>query len=143
MSDARGLAALLLERFKWFEAGLLALLAADGFPELRASHSALFAQLDLERGTRVAELARRMGVARQSAHQVVHELVALGLVELVTDPTNASAKLVRPTRRGRRSVAAARRAFATLEAELERRIGRAAVDELAALLRADWGAPPR
>jgi len=139
---ARPLAALLLEGFRWFDRGLLAQLEQEGWPDLRAVHSLLFAHLDLESGTRTSELARRMGVSRQAAHQTVGELRAMGLVELRDDPTNASARLVTLTDRGRENVAAARRAFEALEAELGARLGQRAATELRDVLERDWGAPP-
>src|SRR5687768_2628854 len=118
----QNLARLLLNGFRWFDAGLLNRLAAAGWPGLRGSHSQVFAHLDQD-GTRIAELARRLGVTRQTAHQSVRELRGMGLVELVPDPSNASARLVVLTKRGRENVNAARLAFVELEAELKKRLG--------------------
>lgn len=131
---------LLLRGFKWFDQGLLNRLHAKGFPELRRSHSLVVAHLD-SGGTRIAELARRIGVSRQAMHETVGELRRAGLVELVADPTNRSAKLVVMTEEGRRSVRAARRIYADLERELASRLGPEQAAELRRALESDWGAP--
>jgi DNA-binding MarR family transcriptional regulator len=135
------LARFLLERFRWFESALLERLAKAGYPELRVSHSALFAALDRD-GTRPAELARRLGVTRQSVHQTIHELVDMGLLELIPDVSDKRASLTRLTDRGREHVKVARRIFGALETELEQRIGTGQVAALRRSLMLDWGDPP-
>lgn len=132
---------LLLRAFKWFDQGLLDRLHSTGFPELRRSHSLVFAHLDTG-GTRISELARRIGVSRQAVHETVGELRRTGLVELVADPTNRSARLVVMTEEGRRSVRAARRIYADLERELASRLGPEKATELRRALESDWGPPP-
>jgi DNA-binding MarR family transcriptional regulator len=132
------LARLLLDGFRWFETALLRRLAQAGYPGLTMSHSALFAALDRD-GTRPAELARRLSVTRQSAHQTVHELVEMGLVELIRDPDDRRASLARLTGAGRDHVKVARRIFRDLERELERRIGARRVADLRKSLSLDWG----
>lgn len=131
---------LLLQAFRWMDDSLRATLAARGWPHITPAQSLVFAHLD-HGGTRSAELARRIGVSRQAVHQTVRELEALGLVEQVPDPANASARLVRLTAEGRRNVAAALTAFADLEAELADRIGADMVAQLRAALERDWQQP--
>jgi DNA-binding MarR family transcriptional regulator len=84
-------------------------------------------------------MARRAGISRQAIHQTVHELQRLGLVSLISDPTNRSAKLVVPTDRGRDSIRVAKTTLAKLEAELAQRLGRDQVQALRQTLEADWG----
>lgn len=134
------LARLLLERFKWFETGLLRRLSDAGYPGLGVPHSAVFAAMDGE-GTRPAEIARRVGVTRQSAHQTIHELIEMDLVELVADPDDGRAVIARLTDAGREHVKVAQRIFRDLERELERRIGQRDSAALRRSLSADWGAP--
>jgi DNA-binding MarR family transcriptional regulator len=134
------LARLLLDGFKWFETGLLHRLADAGYPDLRVSHSALFAALDRS-GTRPAELARRLGVTRQSAHQTIHELVEMGLLELVADPEDRRASIARLTDEGREHVDVARRIFRDLERQLKERVGVRRVEALRETLSRDWGEP--
>jgi DNA-binding MarR family transcriptional regulator len=131
---------LLLRGLRWFEEGLFALLAEEGWPGIGLTHSAIFGNLD-KRGTRESELARRIGVSRQSVHETIRDLQRLELVELIPDSTNRSAKLVVLTPTGRRHVRAAVRAFATLEEELAHRIGARAARELRWALERDWGTP--
>ncbi len=134
------MARLLLRAFRWFEDGLFSALDEAGWSGVRRPHSAIFGHLDKE-GTTESELARRIGITRQSVHQSVSELKAMGLVELLPCPSNRSAKLVVVTPLGREQHRVALKAFADLEAELGRRIGRAQVAELRRILELDWGLP--
>jgi DNA-binding MarR family transcriptional regulator len=136
----QNLGRLLLERFRWFDESLRALLAAEGRPTLTHAHSMVFATIDTD-GTGQAELARRIGVTRQAVHQSVSELADLGLVTLTPDPADGRAKIVELTQAGRANVAAAIATFARIEEELAARIGREAIDGLRAALVAEWGDP--
>jgi DNA-binding MarR family transcriptional regulator len=134
------LARLLLEGFRWFETGLLRALADAGYPGLGVAHSAVFATLDTH-GTRPSEIARRLGVTRQSAHQTIHELIEMGLIELVADSRDRRASVARLTEAGRTHVKVARRIFRGLERELEGRIGSRRAVALREALSLDWGEP--
>ena len=131
---------LLLGAFRWFDRSLLATLEARGWPGLTQSQSNLMANLG-EKGIRLSELARRIGVTRQAIHNTVKELEALGLVNPVVDPTNLSAKLVVLTPQGRENVKAALKAFQDIEASLESRLGPETVQALRHALERDWGDP--
>ena len=61
---------------------------------IRASHTTLFPHIDLE-GTRLTELARRVGVSKQAVGQLVAELESFGVFERIPDPEDRRAKLVR------------------------------------------------
>lgn len=141
LDTQQNLGFLLLNAFRWFDEGLLAALNRAGWPEIGRPESMVFAHLDAT-GTRISELARRGGVSRQAAHQVVQGLRRAGLVELVSDPANRSAKLVRPTGRGERSIAFARRRLLELETVLTERLGPDQVTCLRGALEAEWGAVP-
>jgi MarR family transcriptional regulator, temperature-dependent positive regulator of motility len=67
--------------------------------DVRVAHTALFPHIDLD-GTRLTELARRLGVSKQAAGQLVDEMVELGVLERVADPDDARAKRIRFARRG-------------------------------------------
>ena len=138
MAEQANLGQLLLRAFRWFDEGLIGALHAAGWPELTRAHSLVFAHLD-PGGARTAEIARRAGVSRQAVHQTVQELQRLGLVRLVPDPTNRSAKLVVPTDRGRDSIRVAKATLTDLEGELAQRLGRDQVRALRQALEADWG----
>jgi DNA-binding MarR family transcriptional regulator len=49
----------------------------------------------------VAQIARNMGLQRQSVQRIVDLLAAEGMVELVVNPNHRRAKLVQPTAKGR------------------------------------------
>ena len=140
MTSSRPLTDLSLRAHRWFEDGLVSRLKDAGWPDITPAQSRVFAHLD-RGGTRPSELARRIGVTRQGAHQTIQELVELGLVELAPDPRSQRARLVLPTRRGKRLVTDALEIFRELEDTLERRVGRKRVARLRRALEADWGAP--
>ncbi|WP_055500569.1 MarR family winged helix-turn-helix transcriptional regulator [Streptomyces albus] len=137
----RNLPQLLGEGRRWFEEALLAALAAAGAVPVSPTQAQLFSVLD-EEGTTVAELARRMGVTRQTAHQAVHGLVAAGLLEQTPDPASARQRLIRRTAEGTRVHARAEEVLAALEERLAERIGAEAVAALRAALETPWGPPP-
>jgi len=134
------LARLLLDRFRWTDTALRAHLAALGWPSMTPAQSLVFATIDTN-GTRSTDLALAIGVSRQAIHQTINELVDIGLLELVDDPSDGRAKLVRVTAAGRENIAAARTALSQIEAHLRTRIGSRNVDSLRSALAADWGPP--
>lgn len=132
---------LLMQGFRWFHDGLLIALHTSGWPAITPGQSLLFPQLDPD-GTTQSELARRLGVSRQAVHQLVSELVSMGLLEVVQDPSSQRSKLVRLTDSGRDSVKTALATFEVIEERLSARIGDRHVRALRGALEADWGAPP-
>lgn len=141
MPKEKNLARLLLERFRWFDEALLAALDARLDVRLTSAQSLVFAELPIA-GARQADLARRLGVTRQSVNELVRGLEAQGLVEVLPDPDSGRSKLVRPTALGKRSIKVATQTFERLETELRDGIGDRDVDQLRRVLDADWGRPP-
>ncbi|MEU4212374.1 MarR family winged helix-turn-helix transcriptional regulator [Streptomyces sp. NPDC026206] len=137
----RNLPQLLGDARRWFEEGLLAALEAAGATPVSPTQAQLFAVLD-DQGTTVSELARRMAVTRQTAHQAVHGLVAAGLLEQIPDPASARQRLIRRTRDGERAHRQAGLILERLEEQLAQRISRETVDALRTALEAPWGRPP-
>ncbi|CAL9342836.1 MarR family winged helix-turn-helix transcriptional regulator [Streptomyces sp. NPDC057340] len=137
----RNLPQLLGDARRWFDEALLAALREAGASQVSLTQLGLFSVLD-EDGTTVSELARRMGVTRQTAHQAVHGLVQLGLLEQAPDPASARRRLIRRTPEGRRAHQQADRVLHRLEQTLAERIGRDAVAALRAALEAPWGPAP-
>src|SRR5436190_6003108 len=74
---------------------------AQGFTETRYAHNSVFGFLWDPEGERTVELAQRAGITRQSMGEVVRDMVALGIVEMVPDPADGRAKLVRFTEAGK------------------------------------------
>lgn len=91
---------------------------------LRPAHTALFPLIDLE-GTRLTEIARRAGVSKQAVAPLVDELVAMGALEKVPDPSDGRARLLRFARGpdGRSGLLAGLALLGTLEAELQAALG--------------------
>ncbi len=89
---------------------------------LRTAHTTLLPHIDLE-GTRLTELARRMGISKQAVAQLVEELEGFGMLERVPDPSDGRARLVRFTAQGRRGLLQGLRLLAQLEAELAEVVG--------------------
>jgi DNA-binding MarR family transcriptional regulator len=68
--------------------------------DLQPSHNAVFATLPPE-GARSADMATRAGVTRQSMGESIRDMVSRGMLEMVPDPTDGRAKIVRYTDFGR------------------------------------------
>jgi DNA-binding MarR family transcriptional regulator len=97
---------------------------------VRAAHTSLFPHVDLE-GTRLTELARRLGVSKQAAAQLVDEMVAMGVLERVPDPDDARARRIRfARRRGSIVLMEGLALLGEIEAELAGHLGRRRFEEL-------------
>ncbi|MFO0696892.1 MAG: MarR family winged helix-turn-helix transcriptional regulator [Polyangiales bacterium] len=127
------------------EAALARVAARPGRPALRRSHTSLFPHIALE-GTRITDLAAKLGVTKQAVSQLVDDLEAAGVVERVPDPDDARAKRVVFTARGRAGLLDGLEVLAAFEAELAERIGEdrmeALHDALVALLGVVEGGGP-
>ncbi len=100
-----------------------------GFPQ-RPAHSAVFAHIDIEGGTRLTTLAARANVTPQALGELVDDLERLGDVVREPDPSDRRAKRVVLTDRGRACVSAALSTIADLELELENVLGEDRLAEL-------------
>ncbi|MER7715392.1 MarR family winged helix-turn-helix transcriptional regulator [Streptomyces flaveolus] len=126
---------------RWFDDALMASMRAAGEQPLSSAQGQVFALLDPD-GTTVAELARRLGVTRQTAHQAVHGLLALGLLEQVPDPSSARNRLIRITAEGVRVHRRAQATLAVIEDALAERIGAESATALRTALTLPRGEPP-
>ncbi|MEV6807611.1 MarR family winged helix-turn-helix transcriptional regulator [Streptomyces sp. NPDC017248] len=132
---------LLSEARRWFEDALFASMEAAGEQPVTTAQASVFAMLDAD-GTTVSELARRIGVTRQTAHQAVHGLIGMGLLEQEPDPGSARRRLIRMTAEGLRVHERAQATIGVIESVLVERVGPDAVRALRTALVADWGVPP-
>lgn len=140
-SESEPLIRLLWRAHNWFRTALTtAFEAQEDGATISAAHVTLLSQLPSE-GVSIAELARRLGVSAPTAHQWVHELVALGAVTVESDPHSARSKLVRLTAAGVRRRAETMQILAGLEDALAGRIGADTVLALRAALEEPWGSP--
>ena len=66
----------------------------EGLPRLRPVHMSLFPHID-HGGTRLTEIAKRLGHSKQAVGQLVDELEQMGMLERVADPSDGRAKLIK------------------------------------------------
>jgi len=78
----------------------------EGFDDIVPRHGVVLAYLRVE-GVRATDLARRSGQVKQIIGAIVDDLEELGYVTREPDPVDRRAKLIVPTERGRRQMAAA------------------------------------
>lgn len=74
-------------------------LVEQGYADLRPTHGCVF-RFVREDGMRLTDLAVHAGITKQSAGEMVDELVELGYVERTADPEDRRAKLICLTKRG-------------------------------------------
>src|ERR1700756_797973 len=91
-------------------------LGKHGYEDLRPTHGCVF-RFVREDGMRLTELAAHAGITKQSAGELVDDLVGLGYVERIADPADKRAKLICLTERGRE----AQRGGFDLFSEIEQR----------------------
>jgi DNA-binding MarR family transcriptional regulator len=105
-----------------------------GFPDLRPGHAALFLTIDRRSGSRLSDLAEQVRLTKQGMMLLVDDLESRGYVRRIPDPSDARAKLVRLTARGRRAAAECRRAVQGLEQRVRRQLGDRRYDTLREVL---------
>lgn len=107
----------------------VARVASTGAPRLRTSHTALLPHLDVE-GTRLVDLAGRVGTSKQAVGQLVDDLEVLGIVERVADPEDGRARRIRLTRAGFQALLHGLGVLEQLERDLAKAIGRPSLERL-------------
>jgi DNA-binding MarR family transcriptional regulator len=134
----------LLRASDWLNDALLDRLHAAGWPPLNRSHALVFAHLGATAPATMhgAELARRMGVTRQSVHVLLRQMEDWELLSQRVDGGDHRRAVVVVAARGKRLLVAVRRELTRLEDELTDRIGTGHVDALRAALAIDWGPRP-
>lgn len=93
-----------------------------GVTDIREAHLQVFGAIDWG-GTRLTDLAARSNMTPPAMAELVDQLQEAGYLERVVDPNDGRAKLVRPTRKGRRALTAALRAVEDIEREYAAAIG--------------------
>jgi DNA-binding MarR family transcriptional regulator len=104
-----------------------------GYEEIRPAHGCVFGNMR-PHGVRLTDIAERARITKQSVGEIVTNLEELGYVERIPDPEDRRAKLVRLTPRGQEVQDAAFAAFAEIEADWGKRIGKKKVADLRAAL---------
>jgi DNA-binding MarR family transcriptional regulator len=98
--DRKPLLALVDRANRAMQADMVRAAQKRGYDVARPAHNAVFATLWAPEGERTVDLAHRAGVTRQSMGEVVRDLVGLGILEMIPDPADRRAKLVRFTDEG-------------------------------------------
>ncbi len=112
--DRKPFIALVRRANRAFETHMLRNAHARGRTDLKPAHNALFSIMG-SNGERASSLAARAGITRQSMGEVVRDLVGLGILEMVPDPEDGRAKVVRYTEEGTRFTNAGFRHIRSLE----------------------------
>lgn len=131
----------LMNAFFWFDDGLQSYLQSRGWNQVTRSQSMVMANVVIG-VKKPADIARNLGLSRQSVHTTIMQMVKLGMVELRDDEEDGRAWIVLVSEKGSAMGRDADDAIAELTAELRRRIGSRNVDNLIKAFREDWGAAP-
>lgn len=108
-------------------------LETSEFNDIRLVHGCVFRHMK-ENGLRLTEIAERGNMTKQSAGEVVDDLVALGYAERVPDPDDRRAKLIRLTERGEAAQSYGFRLLAEIERRWGERYGAERIADLRATL---------
>lgn len=93
-----------------------------GYDDIREAHLQVFGAIDWS-GTRLTDLAERANMTLPAMSELVDDLQRNGYLERRPDPSDGRAKLIGPTRKGRRLLVEALRAVREIEAEYAGIIG--------------------
>ncbi len=95
---------------------------------LSGIHVAAARSIDLE-GTRMSELAQRVGISKQYVGTVVRELRDAGIVRIEPDPDDGRARLVKFTASGRAGLLVGLQTIARVTQATEEAVGAARLEE--------------
>ncbi|TNE88314.1 MAG: MarR family transcriptional regulator [Deltaproteobacteria bacterium] len=121
-AKSQSLGHLLLKSARLFNEHALAQVREETGLDVRPVHTAMFPHIDLE-GTRLTDLAERMGITRQAVARYVADLEAHALVERIPDPDDRRASLVRFTDSGREQLLGGLRVLGLVEARTAQKLG--------------------
>jgi DNA-binding MarR family transcriptional regulator len=108
-------------------------LVKHGYEDIRPTHGCVF-RFIREDGMRLTDLASYGGITKQSAGELVDDLVELGYVERIPDPADRRAKLICLTARGREAQRVGFGLFGELEQRWAEHFGEERFEELRQLL---------
>ncbi|MFO1101124.1 MAG: MarR family transcriptional regulator [Xanthobacteraceae bacterium] len=134
---ALNLRQLLLKRSHWFEERVFEAADRYGYGFVTPAMNRLFAHMP-RKPVSISTLARRLAVSRQAVHQLVTEACRRGILELVTDDSDARLRKVQFTAKGRAMKQSATLAVREIETELKRRLGAEDLATLRRILESSW-----
>lgn len=100
-----------------------------GYADVREAHLQVFGAIDW-RGSRLTDLAARANMTLPAMSELVDDLQHRGYLERRPDPSDGRAKLIRPTRKGRRFIVEGLKAVREIEAEYAVTVGDQRFDAL-------------
>ena len=112
---------------------LHARLAERGHPDLRPAHGYAFQAIEGGAAT-ASELGERLGITKQSAGEMVRDLITLGYLRAGHDPDDGRRRPVLLTDRGRDALAQSATIFEELRGEWASRAGAARIEDAARTL---------
>lgn len=131
---SNNLSRLLREFSRDFERRIWRALESRGYPDIRPSHSAVFANLGMG-AVRVTELAERAQVTQQAMGKMLKELERMGYVIRDVDSGDKRAKEIRLTERGVQLATDSLAVVDEVRAHYSQKIGQAEFEQLESLLR--------
>ncbi|MBD3884967.1 winged helix-turn-helix transcriptional regulator [Phormidium tenue FACHB-886] len=108
-------------------------LATSGFEDIRPAHGNVFRYISPD-GSRLTELADEAQITKQSMNYLVEYLHDRGYVEMIPDPTDGRAKLIRLTNQGQTVQQLAIQISRQVEAEWAAQLGQRKMSQLRRLL---------
>ena len=131
--DRKPLIALVHNADRAFQSHMVREAHARGRPDIKPAHNHVFGILGGE-GDRAADLAARAGITRQAMGEVIRDLVDLGILEMVPDPADRRAKIVRYTAEGKAFASSGFRHLTELEDRFAAEFGVEGYDAVRAAL---------
>jgi DNA-binding MarR family transcriptional regulator len=128
-----GIGVLMFVAHRAMEQRITSVLRRSGFADATLAQGRVFARIG-EGGTRLGDLAEMAQVTKQTASFLVDRLEQGGYVERVPDPTDARARLVRISARGRKAQQVAAREERAIYREWTEHLGAEDMARLADIL---------
>ncbi|MFI9380061.1 MarR family winged helix-turn-helix transcriptional regulator [Kutzneria sp. NPDC052558] len=119
---------LLFIPYRHMESAVLAKLKSHGH-DLPLNQARVFQRINAD-GSRLSELAQASQLSKQTVGSIVDQLEAAGYVERIPDPSDARARLVTVTAKGRSLVELSIPVIREIEAEWTTTLGRARMLQL-------------
>jgi DNA-binding MarR family transcriptional regulator len=119
--------------YRAMEARVFKAMAAAGYDDFTPAQARVFQRI-APGGSRLTDLAEQASITKQSAGFLVDQLERAGYVERIPDPSDARARLVRITERGRQTLPLAATVVAEVETEWTEHLGKRRMGQLREIL---------
>jgi DNA-binding MarR family transcriptional regulator len=107
----------------------------SGYQDFTLSRANLLGTVDRVHGTKMVDLAARLGMTKQAVGQIVDDLEAAGYLARIADPADGRAKRAVYTDKGLALLKTADRVKGEIESALARAMSQRDMDRLSVLLR--------